>query len=91
MDVVPASKHATPRPAPRPTPPLCPPQDELGHPALAFVRVATHLLALDGRVGEAVLLLRRQLLKALHVNEFSTEAEFKELCQPFVMPDVICR
>ncbi|KAG2442618.1 hypothetical protein HXX76_002703 [Chlamydomonas incerta] len=64
--------------------------EELGHPALAFVRVATHLLALDGRVGEQALLLRRQLLKALHVNEFSGEAEFRELCQPFVLPDVIC-
>ncbi|GLI69098.1 hypothetical protein VaNZ11_013644, partial [Volvox africanus] len=65
-------------------------REELGHPALAFVRVVTHLLALDGRVSEQVALLRRQLLKLLHVSEFGTDAEFKEMCQPFVLPDVIC-
>ncbi|GLC51172.1 hypothetical protein PLESTB_000473800 [Pleodorina starrii] len=63
---------------------------ELGHPALAFVRVATHLLSLDGRVSEQVALLRRQLLKLLHVSEFGSDAEFREMCTPFVMPDVIC-
>lgn len=66
------------------------PQEDLGHPALSFVRVACHLLALDARVAEAVGLLRRQLLRLLHVKEFSAAAEFKELCQPFVLPDVIC-
>jgi DNA polymerase epsilon subunit 1 len=37
-----------------------------------------------------VALLRRQLLKLLHVSEFSTDADFREMCQPFVVPDVIC-
>lgn len=66
------------------------PQEELSHPAVAFVRVATHLLGLDGRVADQVALLRRQLLKLLHVSEFGSDAEFRELCQPFVLPDVIC-
>ncbi|KXZ56813.1 hypothetical protein GPECTOR_1g732 [Gonium pectorale] len=65
-------------------------QEEQGHPALAFVRVACHLLALDERVGEEVGLLRRQLLRLLHVKEFGADAEFRELCLPFVLPDVIC-
>ena len=71
---------------------LSPPtQEELGSPALAFVRTICHLLALDSRVSDAVAVLRRQLLKLLHVREFGPQAEFKEVCLGFTLPDVICR
>ena len=68
-----------------------PSQEELGSPALAFVRTICHLLALDSRVSDAVAVLRRQLLKLLHVREFGPQAEFKEVCLGFTLPDVICR
>jgi hypothetical protein len=68
-----------------------PSQEELGTPALAYVRTICHLLALDARVTDAVAVLRRQLLKLLHVREFGPLAEFKEMCMGFTLPDVICR
>ena len=36
-------------------------------------------------------LMRRQLLKLLHVREFGPDAQFKEMCLGFTLPDVICR
>lgn len=66
-------------------------QEELGSPALAFVRTLCHLLVLDVRVSDAVAVLRRQLLKLLHVREFGPQADFREVCLGFTLPDVICR
>jgi len=66
-------------------------QEELGSPALAFVRTACALLALDARCTDAVAVLRRQLLKLLKVREFSQAADFKEACLALTLPDVICR
>lgn len=65
--------------------------EELGPPALAFVRTVCHLLALDARCCDAVAVLRRQLLRLLHVREFSAEAEFKDACLSLTLPDVICK
>jgi len=66
-------------------------QEELGSPALAFVRTLCALLALDARCMDAVAILRRQLLKLLKVREFSQAADFKEACLALTLPDVICR
>lgn len=65
-------------------------QDELGPPALAFVRALTQLMGLDAKVADDVALLKRRLLKVLHVGEFSAEAEFREPCLSFTLRDVIC-
>ncbi|GAX75625.1 hypothetical protein CEUSTIGMA_g3069.t1 [Chlamydomonas eustigma] len=65
-------------------------KEELGTPALAYVRTICHLMALDARVTDAVAVLRRQLLKLLHVREFGPLAEFKDMCLGFTLPDVIC-
>lgn len=70
--------------------PLPPLQDELGTPALAFVRSLMHLMALDSAVADEVALLRRRCLKLLHVGEFNKEAEFQEPCLSFSLRDVIC-
>ena len=56
---------------------VCAPQEELGTPALAFVKSVCHLLALDGSVLDEVLVLRRQLLRLVHCKEFSAASEFK--------------
>jgi len=65
-------------------------KEELGSPALAFVRTICALLSLDLRCMDAVAILRRQLLKLLKVREFSQAADFKEACLALTLPDVIC-
>lgn len=52
-------------------------QEELGTPALAFVKTVCHLMALDSSVVDEVLVLRRQLLRLVHCKEFSAASEFK--------------
>jgi hypothetical protein len=65
-------------------------REELGSAALSFVRTLCHLLALDARVGDEVAVLRRKLLRLLHVGEFSKAAGFMEPCMAFKLPDVVC-
>jgi DNA polymerase epsilon subunit 1 len=50
------------------------------------------VLGLDGTpgVGDAVAVLRRQLLRLLHVREFSAAAEFRDPCVALTLPDVTC-
>lgn len=63
---------------------------DLGSPALAFVKSICHLCALDKKQTSAVTTLRRQLLKMIHVKEFSPEAVWKDPCASLVIQDVIC-
>jgi DNA polymerase epsilon subunit 1 len=48
------------------------------------------MLALDASCADAVAVLRRQLLRLLHVREFSASATFQEMCLALTLPDVIC-
>lgn len=58
-------------------------QDELGPPALAFVKTVCAVLALDSAVEDQVAVLRRNLLKLVHVREFASASEFHVgLCSP---------
>lgn len=66
-------------------------QDELGSPALAFVRLLVHLLSLDDALEDQVRLLRRSLLRLVSVDEFSPAANWVDPCISFRLPDVICR
>lgn len=52
-------------------------QDELGAPALAFVRTVCAVLALDSGLQQELAVLRRNLLKLVHVREFASASEFK--------------
>ena len=63
---------------------------ELGTPALAFVRAVSHMYFLDRDVKEAVTVLRRQLLKMIHVKEFGPDASWRDPCKTLVLPDVVC-
>jgi hypothetical protein len=72
-------------------PAACCAQDELGSPALAFVRLLVHLLSLDGALEDQVRLLRRSLLRLVGVDEFSPAANWADPCISFRLPDVICR
>lgn len=62
-------------------------QDELGPPALAFVKTVCAVLALDSAVDDQVAVLRRNLLKLVHVREFASASEFQVgLCSPALYP-----
>jgi len=63
---------------------------DLGTPALAFVKSICHLYALDRKQSHAVTTLRRQLLKMIHVKEFSPEALWKDPCASLIIQDIIC-
>jgi DNA polymerase epsilon subunit 1 len=77
---------------PTSSPPLVGPfQDELGSPALAFVRLLVHLLSLDKSLEDEVRLLRRSLLRLVGVDEFSPAAKWVDPCISFRLHDVICR
>lgn len=52
-------------------------QEELGTPALAFVRAVCDALRLDSAVEEEVLDLRHNLLRLTHTREFAQAAIFK--------------
>lgn len=65
-------------------------KNDLGTPALAFVKSICHLYALDKKQSSAVTTLRRQLLKMIHVKEFSPEASWRDPCASLVIQDVIC-
>ena len=52
-------------------------QDAIGPPAQAFVRTVCAVLALDSAVADEVAVLRRNLLKLVHVREFAPSAHFQ--------------
>lgn len=57
-------------------------QDDLGPPALAFVRTVCAVLALDSALDQQTAVLRRNLLKLVHVREFASASEFKACAPP---------
>lgn len=59
-------------------------------PALEFVKMVCHVMALDTVVAEPVAKLKENLLRQLHVRPFSDEADFKNPCLSFVLSDVVC-
>ena len=63
---------------------------EMGTPALSFVRGVCRLYSLDTSLSEEVTLLRRQLLRLIHVKEFGAEASWRDPCKTVILPDIIC-
>ena len=65
--------------------------DTLTNPALEFVKAVTQVLLLDRSVcGEAVLLLKRNLLKMCKIPEFDLSAVWEDPCRSYTLQDVIC-
>lgn len=62
----------------------------LGDPALEFIKHVCAVLALDQNVQHDILIMRRNLLKYVHVREFAPEAEFQDQGLSFTLPNVIC-
>ncbi|KAM7276901.1 hypothetical protein ACFE04_018767 [Oxalis oulophora] len=61
-----------------------------GDIALQFIKHICAVLALDQNVQHHVLVMRKNLLRYVHVQEFAPEAEFHDPCPSFVLPNVIC-
>jgi len=64
--------------------------EQLGTPALAFVRAVCEVFSLDARCEAHTGVLRKQLLRLLRVREFSPEAAFVDPCASLALRDVLC-
>ncbi len=62
----------------------------LSNPLLEFIKTTTAVLALAKDNAIEVQILKRNLLDLINVREFSIEAEFRNPCEPFKLPLVIC-
>ncbi|KAL5974611.1 hypothetical protein ACLOJK_031281 [Asimina triloba] len=62
----------------------------VGDPALEFIKHVCAVLALDQSVQHDILVMRKNLLKFIRVREFAPEAEFRDPCLSFTLPNVIC-
>ena len=59
-------------------------------PALEFVKAVCHTLSLDEACSAKVIVLRRNLLKTLHVREFDVDAQWRDPISPLIIPGVVC-
>ncbi|KAH9255454.1 hypothetical protein BASA81_006573 [Batrachochytrium salamandrivorans] len=62
----------------------------LTNAALELVKTLCFVLHLDHRSRDQVRVMKRQVLKTIHVLEFSPEAAFRAPSLELVLPDVIC-
>lgn len=58
--------------------------------AVEFIKIITHLIALDEDFQEDVQSIRKNLLKLVGFSDFSKETEYKEPCISLVLPEIIC-
>ncbi|KAK3581719.1 hypothetical protein CHS0354_015350 [Potamilus streckersoni] len=63
----------------------------LNNPSLEFVKAVCKVLSLDPNVTIQVNKLNRDLLKLIGIGEFAPEAQFKDPCLSYVLPEVICK
>uniref|UniRef100_A0A8C9PET8 DNA polymerase epsilon catalytic subunit n=1 Tax=Spermophilus dauricus TaxID=99837 RepID=A0A8C9PET8_SPEDA len=62
----------------------------LNNPALEFIKYVCKVLSLDTNITNQVNKLNRDLLRLVEVGEFSEEAQFRDPCRSYVLPEVIC-
>ncbi|XP_027018753.2 DNA polymerase epsilon catalytic subunit A [Tachysurus fulvidraco] len=62
----------------------------LNNPALEFIKYVCQVLSLDANIVNQVNKLKRDLLRLVDVGEFSEEAQFRDPCNSYVLPEVIC-
>ncbi|XP_031270603.1 DNA polymerase epsilon catalytic subunit A-like [Pistacia vera] len=58
--------------------------------ALEFIKHVCAVFSLDQSVQHDVLVMRKNLLKYVRVKEFAPEAQFRDPCPSFILPNVIC-
>ncbi|XP_020776588.1 DNA polymerase epsilon catalytic subunit A [Boleophthalmus pectinirostris] len=62
----------------------------LNNPALEFIKYVCQVLSLDLNITNQMNKLKRDLLRLVDVGEFSDDAQFRDPCQSYVLPEVIC-
>ncbi|KAI4894825.1 hypothetical protein NFI96_029846 [Prochilodus magdalenae] len=62
----------------------------LNNPALEFIKYVCQVLSLDTNIVNQMNKLKRDLLRLVDVGEFSEEAQFRDPCNSYVLPEVIC-
>ncbi|KAG7318195.1 hypothetical protein KOW79_017950 [Hemibagrus wyckioides] len=62
----------------------------LNNPALEFIKYVCQVLSLDANIVNQMNKLKRDLLRLVDVGEFSEEAQFRDPCNSYVLPEVIC-
>ncbi|XP_015221455.2 DNA polymerase epsilon catalytic subunit A [Lepisosteus oculatus] len=63
----------------------------LNNPALEFIKYVCQVLSLDSNITNQVNKLKRDLLRLVDVGEFAEDAQFRDPCQSYILPEVICR
>ncbi|KAJ8415285.1 hypothetical protein AAFF_G00422650 [Aldrovandia affinis] len=63
----------------------------LNNPALEFIKYVCQVLSLDTNIVNQVNKLKRDLLRLVDVGEFSEDAQFRDPCNSYILPEVICR
>lgn len=61
------------------------------NPALEFIKAVCKILSLDPSIEVEVMDLRKNMLKLIKIGAFSDDAEWKEPCISFTLPEVICK
>ncbi|KAJ0887133.1 putative DNA-directed DNA polymerase [Helianthus annuus] len=59
--------------------------------ALELIKHVCAVLELDQNVQPEIQIMKKNLLKLVHVREFASEAQFQKCSIPFTLPNVICR
>ncbi|XP_060894086.1 DNA polymerase epsilon catalytic subunit A [Labrus mixtus] len=62
----------------------------LNNPALEFIKYVCQVLSLDANIMNQVNKLKRDLLRLVDVGEFSENAQFRDPCNSYILPEVIC-
>ncbi|KAI3783594.1 hypothetical protein L1987_42678 [Smallanthus sonchifolius] len=58
--------------------------------ALEFIKLVCAVLELDQNVQHDIWIMKKNLLKLVHVREFAPEAQFQKCLISFTLPNVIC-
>ncbi|CAH2294920.1 DNA polymerase epsilon catalytic subunit A [Pelobates cultripes] len=61
------------------------------NPALEFIKCVCEVLSLDSNITNQVNKLKRDLLRLIDVGEFSEDAQFRDPCRSYILPEIICR
>ena len=61
------------------------------HISIQGAVLTPQVLSLDTNITNQVNKLNRDLLRLVDVGEFSEEAQFRDPCRSYVLPEVICR
>lgn len=62
----------------------------LNNPALEFIKCVCQVLSLDASIVNQVNKLKRDLLRLVDIGEFSEDAQFRDPCKSYILPEVIC-